>query len=203
MPCTVNRTVYCREDRCFHFVSKMKGFACILTFEKCRDFFENSNGKCAKGSLYKWKTKHLLGEYPFTCWVKALFTHGVEALFTRVVKALFTQVVKALFTQVVNALFTQEVHAFRGKMTMKMPWNKPWFFAVFQHITRAGRKYRKNRACSKSRASAKQRFFLLYVITPVAPDCRWMKKPLSALGEQTMADSVWCDNCYFFVARIK
>ena len=105
MPYTVSRTVYCREDRCFHFVSKMKGFAYILTLEKCRDFFENSNGKCAKGSLYKWKTKHLMGEYPFTCRVKALFTHGVEAP----------------FTQVVKALFTQEVHAYRGKMTMKMP----------------------------------------------------------------------------------
>ena len=154
--------------------------AYILTFEKCRDFFENSNGKCAKGSLYRWKTKHLLGEYPFTCWVKALFTHGVEALFTQAVEALFThgveapftqvvntlftRVVNALFTQVVKALFTQAVHAFRGKMTMKMPWNKPWFFAVFQNITRSGRKYRKNRAFSKSRMSAKQRFFLLYVI---------------------------------------
>ena len=145
--------------------------AYILTFEKCRDFFENSNGKWAKGSLYRWKTKHLLGEYPFTCWVKALFTHGVEALFTQAVEALFThgveapftRVVNALFTQVVKALFTQEVHAFRGKMTMKMPWNKPWFFAVFQNITRSGRKYRKNRAFSKSRVSAKQRFFLLYV----------------------------------------
>ena len=175
----------------------------ILTFEKCRDFFENSNGKCAKGSLYRWKTKHLMGEHPFTCWVNTLFTHGVEAPFTRVVEALFTRVVNALFTQVVKALFTQAVHAFRGKMTMKMPWNKPWFFAVFQNITRSGRKYRKNWAFSKSRVSAKQRFFLLYVITPVAPDCRWMKKPLSALGEQTMADSVLCDNCYFFVARIK
>ena len=169
--------------------------AYILTFEKCRDFFENSNGKCAKGSLYRWKTKHLMGEHPFTCWVNTLFTHGVEAL--------FTQAVEALFTQVVKALFTQAVHAFRGKMTMKMPWNKPWFFAVFQNITRSGRKYRKNRAFSKSRVSEKQGFFLLYVITPVAPDCRWMKKPLSALGEQTMADSVLCDNCYFFVARIK
>ena len=89
MPYTVSRTVCCREDRCFHFVSKMKGFAYILTLEKCRDFFENSNGKRAKGSLYKWKTKHLMGEYPFT--------------------------------QVVKALFTQAVHAFRGKMTMKMP----------------------------------------------------------------------------------
>ena len=79
--------------------------AYILTLEKCRDFFENSNGKCAKGSLYRWKTKHLLGEHPFT--------QAVEALFTRVVNALFTQVVKALFTQA--------VHAFRGKMTMKMP----------------------------------------------------------------------------------
>ena len=67
MPYTVSRTVYCREDRCFHFVSKMKGFAYILTLEKCRDFFENSNGKCAKGSLYRWKTKHLMGEHPFTC----------------------------------------------------------------------------------------------------------------------------------------
>ena len=193
--------------------------AYILTFEKCRDFFENSNGKCAKGSLYRWKTKHLMGEHPFTCWVNTLFTHGVEAPFTQVVealftqvveapftqavKALFTQVVEAPFTQVVNALFTQAVHAFRGKMTMKMPWNKPWFFAVFQNITRSGRKYRKNWAFSKSRVSEKQGFFLLYVITPVAPDCRWMKKPLSALGEQTMADSVWWDNCYFFVARIK
>ena len=185
--------------------------AYILTFEKCRDFFENSNGKCAKDSLYRWKTKHLMDELPFTCWVNTLFTHGVEAPFTQVVKALFTQAVealftqavKALFTQVVEALFTQTVHAFRGKMTMKMPWNKPWFFAVFQHITRSGRKYRKNRAFGKSRVSAKQRFFLLYVITPVAPDCRWMTKPLSALGEQTMADSVWWDNCYFFVARIK
>ena len=121
MPYTVSRTVYCREDRCFHFVSKMKGFAYILTLEKCRDFFENSNGKCAKGSLYKWKTKHLMGEYPFTCRVKALFTHGVEAPFTHGVEALFTQVVKALFTQVVKALFTQAVHAFRGKMTIKMP----------------------------------------------------------------------------------
>ena len=146
--------------------------AYILTFEKCRDFFENSNGKWAKGSLYRWKTKHLMGEHPFTCWVNTLFTHGVEALFTRVVEALFTrvvnalftQVVKALFTQVVKALFTQVAHAFRGKMTMKMPWNKPWFFAVFQNITRSGRKYRKNRAFSKSRVSAKQRFFLLYVI---------------------------------------
>ena len=87
--------------------------AYILTFEKCRDFFENSNGKCAKGSLYRWKTKHLMGEHPFTCRVNTLFTHGVEALFTRVVEALFTQVVKALFAQA--------VHAFRGKMTMKMP----------------------------------------------------------------------------------
>ena len=87
--------------------------AYILTLEKCRDFFENSNGKCAKGSLYRWKTKHLMGEHPFTCRVNTLFTHGVEAL--------FTQAVKALFTQVVKALFTQEVHAFRGKMTMKMP----------------------------------------------------------------------------------
>ena len=87
--------------------------ACILTFEKCRDFFENSNGKCAKGSLYRWKTKHLMGELPFTCRVNTLFTHGVEAP--------FTQVVEALFTQVVKALFTQEVHVFRGKMTMKMP----------------------------------------------------------------------------------
>ena len=138
--------------------------AYILTFEKCRDFFENSNGKCAKGSLYRWKTKHLMGEHPFTCWVNTLFTHGVEALFTRVVNALFTQVVKALFTQVVKALFTQVAHAFRGKMTMKMPWNKPWFFAVFQNITRSGRKYRKNRAFGKSRVPAKRRFFLLYVI---------------------------------------
>ena len=162
-------------------------YAYILTFEKCRDFFENSNGKCAKDSLYRWKTKHLMGEHPFTCWVNTLFTHGVEAP----------------FTQAVKALFTQADYAFRGKMTMKMPWNKPWFFAVFQNITRSGRKYRKNRAFSKSRVSAKQRFFLLYVITPVAPDCRWMKKPLSALGGQTMAYSVLCDNCYFFVARIK
>ena len=95
-------------------------YAYILTFEKCRDFFENSNGKCAKGSLYRWKTKHLMGELPFTCRVNTLFTHGVEALFTQAVKALFTQAVEALFTQVVKALFTQEVHAFRGKMTMKM-----------------------------------------------------------------------------------
>ena len=138
-------------------------YAYILTFEKCRDFFENSNGKCAKGSLYRWKTKHLMGEYPFTCWVNTLFTHGVEAPFTQVVNTLFTRVVNALFTQVVKALFTQAVHAFRDKMTMKMPWNKPWFFAVFQNITRSGRKYRKNRAFSKSRVSAKQRFFLLYV----------------------------------------
>ena len=57
----------------------------------------------------------------FTHQVKALFTQVVKALFTQVVKALFTQAVKALFTQVVKALFTQEVHAFRGKMTMKMP----------------------------------------------------------------------------------
>ena len=121
--------------------------AYILTFEKCRDFFENSNGKCAKGSLYRWKTKHLMGEHPFTCWVNTLFTHGVEAP----------------FTHGVEALFTQAVHAFRGKMTMKMPWKKSWFFAVFQNITRVGRKYRKNRAFSKSRMSAKQRFILLYV----------------------------------------
>ena len=146
-------------------------YAYILTFEKCRDFFENSNGKCAKDSLYRWKTKHLMGEHPFTCWVNTLFTQVVEAL--------FTQAVKALFTQVVKALYTQAVHAFRGKMTMKMPWNKPWFFAVFQHITRSGRKYRKNRAFSKSRVSEKQRFFLLYVIRE-PPDAerhvRWCER---------------------------
>ena len=137
--------------------------AYILTFEKCRDFFENSNGKWTNNPLFGWQPVHWLSESQcthrvnalFTCWVNTLFTHGVEALFTRVVNALFTQVVKALFTQA--------VHAFRGKMTMKMPWNKPWCFAVFQNITRSGRKYRKNRAFSKSRVSAKQRFFLLYV----------------------------------------
>ena len=95
--------------------------AYILTFKKCRDFFENSNGKCAKGSLYRWKTKHLMGEHPFACRVNTLFTHVVEALFTQAVEAPFTQAVEALFTQVVKALFTQVVHAFRGKMTMKMP----------------------------------------------------------------------------------
>ena len=87
--------------------------AYILTFEKCRDFLGNSNGKCAKGSLYRWKTKHLMGELPFT--------QVVEAPFTQVVNTLFTRVVNALFTQVVKALFTQAVHAFRGKTTMKMP----------------------------------------------------------------------------------
>ena len=92
-----------------------------MTFKKCRDFFEKSNEKGAKGSLYRWKTKHLMGEYPFTCRVNTLFTHGVEAPFTQVVKAPFTQAVEALFTQVVKALFTQVAHAFRGKMTMKMP----------------------------------------------------------------------------------
>ena len=66
MPCTVNRTVYCREDRCFHFVSKMKGFACILTYEKCRDFFENSNGKWTKGSLCGWKTYALDEWMPYS-----------------------------------------------------------------------------------------------------------------------------------------
>ena len=101
--------------------NKTMVYAYILTFEKCRDFFENSNGKCAKGSLYRWKTKHLMGEHPFTCRVNTLFTHGVEAPFTQVVNTLFTRVVNALFTQVVKALFTQAVHAFRGKMTMKMP----------------------------------------------------------------------------------
>ena len=106
--------------------------AYILTLEKCRDFFENSNGKCAKGSLYRWKTKHLMGEHPFTCRVNTLFTHGVKAL------------------------FTQAVHAFRGKMTMKMPWNKSWFFAVFQNTTRAGRKNRKNKASGKFNMSANQ-----------------------------------------------
>ena len=146
--------------------------AYILTFEKCRDFFENSNGKWTNNPLCGWQPVHWLSESQcthrvkalFTCWVNTLFTHGVEALFTRVVEALCTRVVNALFTQVVKALFTQAVHAFRGKMTMKMPWNKPWIFAVFQKITRPGRKYRKNRAFSKSRVSAKQRFFLLYVI---------------------------------------
>ena len=47
--------------------NKTMVYAYILTFEKCRDFFENSNGKCAKDSLYRWKTKHLMGEHPFTC----------------------------------------------------------------------------------------------------------------------------------------
>ena len=136
--------------------------AYILTFEKCRDFFDNSNGKCAKGSLYRWKTKHLMGEHLFTCWVNALFTCWVKAPFTRGVEALFTRVVEALFTQVVKALFTLAVHAFRGKMTMKMPWNKPWFFAVFQNITRSRRKKRKNKASEKSRMSEKQKFFLLF-----------------------------------------
>ena len=136
----------------------------ILTFKKCRDFFENSYGKWANNPLCGWQPVHWLSESQCTHRVNALFTHGVNTLFTHGVEALFTQVVKALFTQVVKALFTQAVHAYRGKMTMKMPWNKPWFFAVFQNITRSGRKYRKNRAFSKSRVSAKQRFFLLYVI---------------------------------------
>ena len=135
--------------------------AYILTFEKCRDFFENSNGKWAKGSLYRWKTKHLMGEHPFTCRVNTLFTHGVEAPFTQVVEALFTQVVEAPFTQAVKALFTQAVHAFRGKMTMKMPWNKPWFFAVFQNRTSDGRKNRKNKGHIKSRMPQNDTFFLL------------------------------------------
>ena len=144
--------------------------AYILTFEKCRDFFENSNGKWTNNPLCGWQPVHWQSENQcthrvnalFTCWVKAPFTRGVEALFTRGVEALFTQAVEALFTQVVKALFTQEVHAFRGTMSMKMPWNKPWFFAVFQNITRAGRKKRKNKASEKSRMSEKQKFFLLF-----------------------------------------
>ena len=136
-------------------------YACILTFEKCRDFFENSNGKCANNPLFGWQPVHWLSESQcthrvnalFTCWVNTLFTHGVEALFTRVVDALFTQVVKALFTQAVLA--------YRGKMTMKMPWNKPWFFAVFQNITRSGRKYRKNKGYIKSKMPQNDTFFLL------------------------------------------
>ena len=142
---------------CPRIVIKQQNNGLCLHFDfwKVSGFFENSNGKWAKGLLYRWKTKHLMGEHPFTCWVNTLFTHGVEAP--------FTQVVEALFTQVVKALFTQAVHAFRGKMTMKMPWNKPWFFAVFQNRINIGRKNRKNRAFSKSRVSAKQRFFLLYV----------------------------------------
>ena len=136
-------------------------YACILTLEKCRDFFENSNGKCAKGSLYRWKTKLLKGEHPFTCWVKAPFTCWVNTLFTHGVEALFTRVVNALFTQVVKALFTQVAHAFRGKMTMKMPWNKPWFFAVFQNRTSDGRKYRKNKGYIKSKMPQNDTFFLL------------------------------------------
>ena len=138
----------------------------MLTFwllKRVGIFFENSNGKCTNNPLCGWQPVHWLSESQCTHRVNTLFTHGVEAPFTQVVNTLFTRVVNALFTQVVNALFTQAVHAFRGKMTMKMPWNKPWIFAVFQNITRPGRKYRKNRAFSKSRVSAKQRFFLLYV----------------------------------------
>ena len=154
----------CRVPKNCHYAIKQWFVLTFWLLKSVGIFFENSNGKCAKGTLYRWKTKHLMGEHPFTCRVNTLFTHVVEAPFTRVVEALFTRVVNALFTQAVKALFTQAVHAYRGKMTMKMPWNKPWFFAVFQHITRSGRKYRKNRAFGKSRVSAKQRFFLLYVI---------------------------------------
>ena len=136
--------------------------AYILTFEKCRDFFENSNGKWTNNPLFGWQPVHWLSESQCTHRVNTLFTHGVEALFTQVVEALFTRVVNALFTQVVKALFTQAVHAYRGKMTMKMPWNKPWFFAVFQNITRSRRKKRKNNASEKSRMSEKQKFFLLF-----------------------------------------
>ena len=162
-----------------HVVSKMRALLAFWLLKSVGIFFDNSNGKWAKGSLYRWKTKHLMGEHPFTCRVNTLFTHGVEALFTQAVEALFTQavealfthgveapftqVVKALFTQVVEALFTQAVHAYRGKMTMKMPWNKPWFFVVFQNITRAGRKNRKNRVSGKFSMSANQDNSLLSV----------------------------------------
>ena len=105
--------------------------AYILTFEKCRDFFENSNRKWTNNPLFGWQPVHWLSESQCTHRVNALFTHGVNALFTHGVEALFTQVVDALFTQVVKALFTQAVLAYRGKMTMKMPWNKPWFFCRF------------------------------------------------------------------------
>ena len=135
--------------------------AYILTFEKCRDFFENSNGKWTNNPLFGWQPVHWLSESQCTHRVNALFTHGVNALFTHGVEALFTQVVDALFTQVVKALFTQAVHTLWRNLTMEKPWNKPWFFAVFQNRTSNGWKNRKNKGYIKSRMPQNDTFFLL------------------------------------------
>ena len=149
---------------CPRIVIKQQNNGLCLHFDfwKVSGFFENSNGKWTNNPLFGWQPVHWLSESQCTHRVNALFTRVVNTLFTQQVEALFTQVVEAPFTQAVKALFTQEVHAFRGKMTMKIPWNKPWFFAVFQNITRSRRKKRKNKASEKSRMSEKQKFFLLF-----------------------------------------
>ena len=154
-------------------------YACILTFEKCRDFFENSNGKWTNNPLCGWQPVHWLSESQcthrvnalFTCWVKAPFTHGVEALFTRVVEALFTQVVKALFTQVVNALFTQEVHAFRGKMSMETPWNKPRYLPIFRTSQGLGENTAKIGHLVKAGCQQNKGFSCYLPTTKVTPSC--------------------------------
>ena len=133
----------CRVSKSCHQATKQWFVLTFWLLKSVGIFFENSNGKWTNNPLFGWQPVHWLSESQCTHRVNTLFTHGVEAPFTQVVNTLFTRVVEALFTRVVKALFTQAVHAFRGKMTMKMPWNKPWFSAVFQNRIKIGEKIAK------------------------------------------------------------